>query len=349
MELGKAAHFRDGVVPLIGKREVHLKMAADPAHRIVFEDKFPRANWGHPGVVRVLSASGEVLEEVIVNSPPKAFFRAKADAGIPLPIPTKAQVRLTSDRRWFVTDPSKHYALLLNGNASQRHWNDFAFLYRVLIEVYGYDRSRIFVADSFHKETLNDFDGDGKPDIEFDSTLTGIKGLFTRLKETLPRDSDLLVVVNDHGETRDGESFLVVEDGEIRASEFSQWLKEIPSQRAISLFQQCFGGGFVRPAVGDYRVALAASTNQEFSFATADLNFDEFLYHLTTALAGQTHEGKAISADANRDGRISIQEAFAYATAHDTTTESPLLESFPNSGFAALLGLFRSLSFTPSG
>jgi len=338
-DLSKVTGLQGAIIPLQGNRSIQLKSFPGMETKIVFEDKFPRANWGHPASLKVVDMAGRVLDEKIVHSPPKFLSQAAKFPELKIPRPEKTKVSLKTDQRFFVKSPEKHFAVLINGNASQRHWNDFAFLYRTLVEVYGYSKANIFVADSYHQVELPDLDDDGKNDIEWGSTLAGIQGLFRHLGKTLTPDSELLTVVNDHGEIKDGEAVLVVNDGEIRAGDFAKQLGALPPKRAISVYQQCFGGGFVRPSLGDYRVALSAATSEEFSWATADFQFDEFLYHLTSALALQTHEGKPVAADRNRDGKMSIQEAFAYALAEDSTPESPLMESFANSGFARLFGL----------
>ena len=339
-DLGSLPSVKLGKIVLAGKSAVTLASMGIPGARVEFVDPYPRANWGHPAYLRVISSEGKILEEVRVNRPPTDLTRAKSLSEFTLPVVTPVKVTLKPNEKFRVKESKKHFALLINGNASQRHWNDYSFLFQTLQQIYGYDKENIFVADSFHKAERPDLDGDGAADILFESTVDGVRKLFGTLKEKLSADTDLLVVVNDHGEVKNGESILVLNDGEILASEFAKLLKGLPSKRTINVFQQCFGGGFVRPTVGEYRVSLAASTNQEFSWATKDMQFDEFLYHWTAAIAGQRHDGSPLTSDLNRDGRISVSEAFSFAVAMDTTAENPVLESYPNSGFDKLLGLF---------
>jgi len=66
--------------------------------------------------------------------------------------------------------------------------------------------------------------------------------------------------------------------------------------------------------------------------------FNEFLYRAITAFAGQTHLGEAVVSDSNGDGRVSAQEAFAFAVAADQAPENPLLESLVNSGDSSRIG-----------
>lgn len=335
-DLGSIQKFA-GRVLLQGNRTAQLKSPLFAQNKIVFEDPLPRANWGHPAKLKVVGPDGQTIEEITVRSPPRGLPLSGAQPHILVP-PAKAKITLDRDKARPLKAPGKYYAVLINGNASQRHWNDFAFFHQMLTQIYGYSRDNILIADSFHKAESPDLDGDGVPDIAWESTMAGIKSLFEHLKSTLERDSELLVVINDHGESKDGEASFVLNDGEVKATELSKWLAELPSRRVASIFQQCFGGGFVRGALGDFRIAMSASSNQEFSWATADLMFDEFLYHLTAALGGQTHEGKPVTSDRNGDGLVSFQEAFAYALAADTTPENPLLESYANSGFDKIFG-----------
>ena len=115
-------------------------------------------------------------------------------------------------------------------------------------------------------------------------------------------------------------------------------MKPLPTENILSVFEQCFAGGFVRPTISNGRVSVAAATNREISFATDDGNFDEFLYLFTSAFGHQTHEGTAVNADLNGDGRINAREGFAYALAKDLASESPLIESFINTGTDFTLG-----------
>ena len=67
--------------------------------------------------------------------------------------------------------------------------------------------------------------------------------------------------------------------------------------------------------------------------------FDEFIYLVISAFAHQNYKGEPVNADINGDNKISAQEAFGYAVAHDQQSESPVLEAAENSGQSALMGL----------
>ncbi len=237
-----------------------------------------------------------------------------------------------------VANPTHFYALLINGQGEAQHWNDFSFLYRVLTAIYGYDSSHIFIADTIHMDRAPDLNGDGIPDIHFGSRYDEVRKLMGDLKEKLTRDDQLLLVVTDHGELLAAEPTLLLFDREMKVGEFTQLLGAIPAGRVLAIYEQCFGGGFVRSSVAKGRVAMSASSSVEHSWASEDGRFDEFLYHLISAFAMQTHLAVPIRVDTDGNGRISAQEAFSYALGKDRAPESPLLESYRDTGAAKLIG-----------
>jgi len=328
-----------GQIELIGGKTVKLPLSWAPGTRVVFEDLHPGANWGHPAKIRVLSENGRILQEIETELPP-AFLKALPILSGKSRVPKAAPIFdiKNNDGKQRVGDPDKYYALLINGHADQRHWNDFSFLYRVLTKVYGYHKANIFVADSAFKSQLPDLDGDGVGDIQYGSTLEELKELISLLKDKLPENAHLVLAVNDHGSRKAQESTIILYDAEITASEFTKLLGSLPAKKVLSIYEQCFSGGFVRPSSERGRVAMAASTDTEFSWASMDLNFDEFIYHVIVAFAQQTHEGKAVKSDLNQDGKISAQEAFTYAIGNDKRKESPILEAHRNSGESAKIG-----------
>jgi hypothetical protein len=326
-------------IPLAGEQSVTPKTAFTPGITVLFEDKLPGANWGHPAAIHIFAANHREIETIETLLPPQNL-KSAALVAPPLNVPTKIKMNLSDlggQRR--VTAPERFFAVLINGNPELRHWNDFSFLYQTLVRVYGYRSENIFVADSTNRKGDADLDGDGKGDIRYESTKEGVQEIFDRLRNLLTDKDHVFLAVNDHGYSGDNGASLVLQNGEIDAKTFRAMLDGWAPARMLSLFQQCFGGGFVRPFAGQRQVALSASSDLEFSWANEDLTFDEFTYHLVGAFAGQTPDGRRIDADTNADGRVSAQEAFAYATAHDTTEETPRLENLPNAGDSALMGL----------
>ncbi|MEZ4750550.1 MAG: C13 family peptidase [Bdellovibrionota bacterium] len=326
-------------IALVGGKSVKLKSVRNKGDRVLFIDTLPQANWGHPAFIRIVDAEGKLREEIKTDRPPVEMGQVLSHPlqALDGKVPTFAVKDL--DGKYKVEEPERYYALLINGRAELRHWNDLSFLYRTLTTVYGYKKENIWVADSAFKSRNADLDGDGWEDIQYGSTLGEIRNVIAELASKIQENDHLVLVINDHGSTRDGESTLVLSDGEMGAREFGELLKTLPVKTLLAVYEQCFSGGFVRPTAGGHRVAMAASTDSEYSFASMDLMFNEFLYHVIAAFAHQTHEGTPLSADRDRNGEITAQEAYAYAVAHDMRRESPFMESGANAGSAQRIGL----------
>lgn len=326
-------------LPQNGGKQIQFKSLITSTTKVLFEDLVPGANWRHPAKFKVVSAAGAVIEEVKTDLPPRHLERAMILSGVG----RAGKVEFTLDTfagKYRVSDPSKHYAFLLNGQADQRHWNDMSFLYRVLTQIYGFNPSNIIVADGAFRETSNDLDGNGTNDIKYGSSEADVKEAMKWFKDHLTEQDHLVLAVDDHGGTSsDGQSTIILQDVEMKATQFTAMLREIKLRKLVAIYEQCYSGGFVRSTVEEGRVAMAAATDSEFSWATRDLLFDEFIYHVIAAFAMQTHAGVPIASDLNTDGRISAQEAFAYAVGRDAAPESPLMEGSNNSGQAANFGI----------
>lgn len=308
--------------------------------RLLFEDLMPGANWEHPAQYRLVDKRGKTLKLIPATRPPKELRSFPQIDGDDFSLGDRVEFKLNDFKGELkVKEPGRFYAVLINGQADQRHWNDFAFLFRVLTQLYGYSKTQIFVADSAFKDRQPDLDGDGEADILYASSLEGVRGLMKLVADRVKKEDQLLLAVNDHGGTLEGESTIVLADGDMKATEFSALMAKVPSLKVLSIFEQCFSGGFVRPTVTGERVSMAAATNLEYSWASMDLNFDEFIYGVIAAFAKQTHDGRAVEANTDADPRISAQEAFAYAASRDARPESPLLESSTNAGAARRMGV----------
>ncbi len=329
----------NGDITLMGGKSVGIPLVWGPETKVVFEDSKPGANWEHPAAIKVISRDGTVLQEVKTSRPPAALKNAKQIEGPTFDTKTPPFSLSSFQGRFRVANPKNFYALLINGQADQRHWNDFSFFYRVLTEVYGYSKENIFVADGNFKGSQEDLDGDGKSDIQYGSHLKDIKDVMALLKGKLTQEDHLVLAVNDHGGTSGNQSTIILQDGEITASDFAKLLNQLKVGKLLALYEQCFSGGFVRPSVKNGWVAAAGATNLESSWASMDLNWDEWIYYVVAGFAMQTHDGKAISIDVNKDNKISAQEAMGYSIAKDLRPESPLLEAYVNSGDSNEIGL----------
>jgi hypothetical protein len=102
---------------------------------------------------------------------------------------------------------------------------------------------------------------------------------------------------------------------------------------------QCFGGGMIDDLArgGSDRIIITATDEYSPSKAMPpNYDYSEFTYHFICAVNGADPDGNAVDADADGDGRVSMVEAFNYASSNDTRPETPQYEDdgdgLPHSG-----------------
>jgi len=147
------------------------KIAFERQTYVVFMDEAPGMNWGHP--CRYLlydSESGELIKEIEAEFPyflnekrPKSLelfrtcrtiegFRRKKPMKIPLDPARLSAWRKFTKLPIFAREGTR-YAIFYSGSSNCRHVNDMEFLYRTLIDIYGYDPENIYVCN--YDGTLN--------------------------------------------------------------------------------------------------------------------------------------------------------------------------------------------------
>lgn len=117
-------------------------------------------------------------------------------------------------------------------------------------------------------------------------------------------------------------------------SELNTYLSYIPNDVKINIvMEQCYSGGFINTLSGINRTISTACSENEVSYSAAGI-YDDFVYHWTNAIAGITPNNVQVDADINKDGYISMEEAFTYAQTNDYNTfygaETPQYYSNPD-------------------
>ena len=94
----------------------------------------------------------------------------------------------------------------------------------------------------------------------------------------------------------------------------------------IIVMEQCVSGKFIQHISAANRVVMTACKDDESSYACDDEgNWDEFVYHFMCALVSIPWNGDDVTVDADfdYDGLISMREAFIWAAAMDSRSETP--------------------------
>ncbi len=321
---------------------------------LVFVDRHPGANWEHPCWYFFIDAATGEVQRFDATTPPLLLLELdEITSGRDNPPPGVSEESLErfSERlRQLPKPPGSRgdaYAFIISGGANQsnnhiRYWNDCAFIYRALVEYYGYadDHIRVCISDGTNPapdrsngtNSPPDLDGDGDGDIEYPATLQYIGQVFGELAATLTSSDQLFIYTTDHGGQESGQDcYLNLWNlEELRDDQMAGYVDALPCETIICTFEQCFSGGMIDDLEADGRVIATACNWDEYSWAMPpDYIYDTFVYHWTCAVGWETPDGEPVDADTNNDGIVSMREAFLYAEANDFDDETPQYSSTP--------------------
>lgn len=331
-----------------------------------FIDKNPLANWGHSCLYVFVNADNGSIRKYDCNFPPninlKKFYssfhsqESLKQKNYNLSIAKDVSPEIISKNKCRLPSSIHHYAVIINGGANitmnyERYWNDCSFIYKTLVDVYGYDKSHIHVLCSdgtdpahdmrlLNNSTMSsplDLDGDGTNDIKYSATKNNLDSILTKLSLDLLESDTLFIFSIDHGGLNPSlnESFLCLWNDElVFANEFSQMIDGLTPGALSICMGQCNSGGFIDVLERSGRVIMTACSKTQSSYATSNYYYDEFVYHWTSAMYGETPEYYIVDADSNGNGNISMYEAFTYAKSNDSFyqigKETPRYSSIPN-------------------
>jgi hypothetical protein len=347
------------------------KIVAQRPSILVFADDEPHANFGHACRYMLYDAkTGDFHREAPARLPPIADARhPKTLRAFHEPVQFVAnpiQFRLWPPvwRCPIIIPEGMRYAILYAGMSNKRHLNDMEFLYRTLIDVYGFDPAHIYVM-SFDG-TLNTQDGvqslwpgDGtayRIKVTAQGNRAAFEAAINDLKTKLGPLDTLLIHCNNHGDsdTPDGgvtwvpgTSFVFTYPnwGKYHNSDFCNKLAELPKFRQlIVMLEQCHAGGFNAPILAKSTAAAtsvaSAATEFQNSYISADGNWDPFARDWIAAQAGHDPFGAALAfnPDTDHDGKIEAEEAYAYANAVKIPLDSPNFSESSEAGGDIALG-----------
>lgn len=321
---------------------------------VLYIDLYPEVNLFHPVQYVFFSEQTKELTVFDANSPPlnfgdyqvvdtdfSLFFYSVQNRRAPIPMKTASTMNSNGrDSRW---------AVLMNGGYDQynnhvRYWNDLSNIYITLTSVYEFDDENIIVLcsdglnpavdQSNGQNSDPDLDGDGDDDIMYSCVLSNVEMVFESLAENFTGNEKLFVFTTDHGGSAGGwntyENLWNYE--ELTDAHFAELLHAIPTFETICTFEPCFSGGFLDDVVvppGPI-VASAACRYDESSWAMGpDYVYDEFVFYWTAAVKGEDAYGNPVDADYNQNGFVTMDEAFEFAESHDTASESPQYDEYP--------------------
>jgi len=216
------------------------------------------------------------------------------------------------------------------------------FIFTTLKEVYGYSDDDIYVLMSDGTDPAPDrsdgtnsppdMDGDGVDDIEYPAVMWAINDVFDILDGIVTANDQVFFFFTDHGGSNGGWNvYLNLWNWETMTdATFASLVNSLPGAQYIFTMEQCFSGGFEDDLTDlPPRVFSSACAYNEYSWAMSNLLYDEYVYYWISAVRGEDPYGTPVDADYNDDGRVTMDEAFIYAEAHDTRDETPQYDDNP--------------------
>lgn len=132
------------------------------------------------------------------------------------------------------------------------------------------------------------------------ATSEAVRQLFVELKNKLKPDNQLFLFFIGHGSYIDKVAKFNLVGPDLSATEYGQLLNALPAKNMVIVNTSSGSGEFVKPLAREGRVVITATRSGQ------ELNAPHFAGFFIAAL-GNTE------ADADKNGRVSVLEAFEYA------------------------------------
>lgn len=363
---------------------VSEEIRIDQPTYVVFVDDEPEKNFGHRcNYYLYNSETGKFIKKVPALFP--HFRTDKADdlekienfrsSPLTMRYIRKKKMKITLDPgklsayrklspfplKFFVK--GTRYAILYSGDSNGRHVNDIEFLYRTLLDVYGFDPENIFVLNydgtvnyspaywgggQYEPPVTDGFGADGsayRMVVNGEGNRTGFQDVINTLQGRIQSGDCLLIHTNNHGWYDGNGGFLsAYGPGVFYASDFAADLASLPSFRnLLVVMEQCASGSFATPILNN-----SPATNTVFQSAVpgdesswGGWPFDPWAELWISAMAGVRGDGSplVVSPDDNLDTKISSWEAYDYALSEDNPVIEESSSSISESMFLSQCGL----------
>ena len=336
----------------------------------VFADKAPQYNWGHSCEYLSYDANtGDLYDKKEAEFPPLNFFTdPKKFEAFHTPvkqIDTLEAKKLTMKPIQAITyaltnAPGNRYAILFSGMSNNRHVNDIEFLYRTLIDIYGFDPANIYVLNQNgtidyygYPHPVGNWPGDNTPYrmvVNSQGTKNDFENVLSELALKIKSEDLLFIHTNNHG-GHDGQQSNICcypNWDTYTASDFSAKLHSLPQFKVLMvMMEQCHSGGFLNPIINNSPATWThvAAACEEDKSSIGGANFDPFALDWIAGITGHYADSTGLSqeVDMNRDGRISAVEAFTYADAVHHPYDTPVsIDSPAGYGENIFLGTMES-------
>jgi hypothetical protein len=191
-------------------------------------------------------------------------------------------------------DPNKFAVILSGASGDEEFAKRFSQwtteLRRALVERFGFDEARVTV--------LSEAPESGRG---LRATAEEVRRAFQTLRASAGPDSTVFVFLIGHGTFDGRQAKFSLVGPDLGAAEYAELLGGLPSRRVVVFNMASASGEFIKALSARGRVVVTATRSGQEQNAT------RFPEHFIAALASR-------DADADQNGRISVLEAFDYAS-----------------------------------
>jgi hypothetical protein len=128
-----------------------------------------------------------------------------------------------------------------------------------------------------------------------------VRQVFGKLRDSVKADNQVFIFFIGHGSFDGKLARFNLMGKDLSAADYAQLFKSLPTQKAVIVNMASASGEFIKPLSGAGRVVITATRSGQEQNAT------RFAEYFIAALSNS-------EADADKNGRVSTFEAFAYAT-----------------------------------
>ena len=312
-------------------------------HWLIVVDEHPNQNWSHEcGYVYVQCERSRLTATRSCRVPGRM-------------LPNGVNLRLTNSRNLYGNNASlkptvaqsvpnyntevagKTFALIINSASSrhdnlERYWNDCSFIYKVLTNKYNVmtDNIRILMpTDSLMRRA----DGSGYTSLPrnigtdiWNLNINTLYDCLDEIKIEMNGTGHLLVFITGNAGTDDsGEPYIMLQGGRrMTAGELERMISSANVRVTDYVLGVSNASAFSEYLSGKGHVITAATGADEAATSCADKPFSEFLMHWTAAMCGSDALGNSVESDSDDNGRMTLEEAFAYADSLTTSTSGDI-------------------------
>ncbi len=314
-----------------------------------FVDADPNAQWSHDCYLinvpkhvnyRLSESDTRVLDSHKMDLPPADYdlvpysVKERYIRGTASPIIVQPNVNLNYTPQVFGASGNT-YAILISGCDNRSgtvinysdFWNECSFMYQTLTKRYNVPKNNIYplisdgndpAPDMLKKgdliSTPLDLDFDGQPEIELAATKDNLISVLSSIESKITSDDQLFIFITNHG----GYSEIGLHNSSISHSELKKLLNPF-SDKGITInivAGSCHSGGICSAFSRTKKCVVATSCAQHETahlYWPSSIDYATFLYYWICAVNGYDGKNKEVNSDLNKDGIISMEEAFDYA------------------------------------